>query len=102
MSYEAWKEERTAYWKSIDDANAKYSIRPNVRTESYQSSDEFYYGLAEDIEQRQIEATPIAGEGFREFFTALGNVSALGSKVFPPLRIVTLTSRGLLAIEEFR
>lgn len=100
LSYDDWLAERNQYWNNVAENNAKYFR--DTRTTSYRSSDDYFANLGSYIENRQLEATPIAGEGFVEFFTALGDVSALGSKVFPPLRIVTLASRGLLAIEEFK
>ena len=100
QSYDDWLADRQQYWDSVAENNAKYFR--DTRTTSYRSSDDYYANLGSYIENRQLEATPIAGEGFVEFFTALSDVSALGSKVFPPLRIVTLASRGLLAIEEFK
>lgn len=100
MSIKQWQAERQAYWDTISEFNEKMGT--SFRTVSYRSSDEYYANLGSYIEERQQDATPVAGEGSREFFETLGYVSATGSKIFPPLRFVTLASRAILAIDQYR
>ena len=100
MTLQEWRAERQSYWDSISELNQ--IMGTSARTTSYRSSDEYYANLGTYIEERQEEATPVAGEGSREFFETLGYVSATGSKIFPPLRFVTLASRLVLSIDQWK
>lgn len=87
MSYDDWKKERLAAWD-------KKSTWSNLRNQSYESSrmsDDLYYNLGTYIDERQNAAIPVAGEGGMEFLRALSVVSRWGSRLYPPLRIATIT-----------
>lgn len=59
QSYAEWKADRQAYL----DNRSPWKVAADERAYARYNSDEGYYGLADDIAQRQSSKIPIPGEG---------------------------------------
>ena len=67
QSYTDWKSDRQAYL----DNRSPWQVAADERAYAKYNSDEGYYGLADDIAERQSSKMPIAGEGVVIFLTEI-------------------------------
>lgn len=86
-SYEMWKAERQAY---LDNRSFWKKELDEMAFERY-NPDAAYYGLADEIAERELLATPYPGEGLVQFVS-------LGTAVTKPLSRLGWPARALYGL----
>lgn len=84
QSYEDWKADRQVY---LDSRSTLKVFLDEKAYEKY-NTDEYYYGLADEIKARQESKIPIPGEGSVIFFTEITRWGKPLTKLGWPARII--------------
>ena len=71
QSYDDWKADRQAYL----DSRSNWQVMKDSLAYRKYNSDEMYYGLADEIAQREESKIPIAGEGAIRFLNTMSTVT---------------------------
>lgn len=84
MSYEDWKAERQQYL----DSRSSYQVQLDELWQLANTSNEFYFGLGKQIDQRESSKVPVAGAGTVEFLSIASELMKVPARFFIPARVV--------------
>ena len=71
QSYDDWKADRQRYL----DARSPSKVLQDLRYQSYNKNDAYYYGLEERINARQEDKLPLPGAGAVEFLSLASDMT---------------------------